>query len=147
MKNLLNKNIFYNWTQMKLIEEIKLDNGLNLKIFDLSRTIAADTVKVEVSFQTNISLEESYFTKTEDYALVKNTLGCELVYEHTMERSFVPKENEDSVRDDLINTFKSNSLDYLAAVNFPQKMALSKLKDIKKNPYKYQIRANTDPEE
>lgn len=133
--------------QMKLIEEIKLNNGLNLKIFDLSRAIAADTVKVEVFFQTNISLEESYFTNTEDYTLVKNTLGCELVYEHTLERSFVPKENEDSVRDDLINTFKANSLDYLAAGNFPQKTALSKLRDIKKNPYKYQIRANSDPEE
>lgn len=143
----LNKNIFYKWTQMKLIEEIKLANGLNLKIFDLSRAIAADTVKVEVSFQTNISLEESYFTNTEDYTLVKNTLGLELAYEHTLERSFVPGENEDSVRDDLINTFKANSLDYLAAGNFPQKMALSKLRDIKKNPYKYQVRTNSDPEE
>lgn len=143
----LNKNNFYKWTQMKLIEEIKLANGLNLKIFDLSRTIAADTIKVEISFQTKISLEESYFTNTEDYTLVKKTLGSELIYEHTLERSFVPEQNEDSVRDDLINTFKTNSLDYLAASNFAQKMALSKLKDIKKNPYKYQIRANSDPEE
>ncbi|MBN1470546.1 MAG: hypothetical protein JW925_02105, partial [Syntrophaceae bacterium] len=63
---------------MKLIEEIKLKNGLDLKIFDLSRAIAADTVKVEISFQTKISLQESYFTNTEDYAQVKNIMGDEL---------------------------------------------------------------------
>jgi len=63
---------------MKLIEEIKLNNGLNLKIFDLSRSIAADTVKVEISIQTNVSLEESFFTSPEDYILVKNIMGDEL---------------------------------------------------------------------
>lgn len=136
-----------NWTQMKLIEEIKLANGLNLKIFDLSRTIAADTVKVEISFQTKIYLKESYFTDAKDYDQVKNTMGDELAYEHKLERSFVPKENEASVRDDLINTFKSNSLDYLAAVNFPKKMAMSILKDIKKNPYKYNPHIYSDSEE
>ncbi len=132
---------------MKLIEEIKLANGLNLKIFDLSRTIAADTVKVEISFQTKIYLKESYFTDAQDYVQVKNTMGDELAYEHKLERSFVPKENEDSVRDDLINTFKSNSLDYLAAVNFPKKMAMSIFKDIKKNPYKYNPHIYSDSEE
>ncbi len=132
---------------MKLIEEIKLGNGLILKIFDLSRQIAADTVKVEISFQTKIPLKESYFANDQDYNQVKNVMGDKLAYEHKRERSFVPKENENSVRDDLINTFKDNSLEYLASVNFPQKMALSILKDIKKNPYKYQPHIYADSEE
>jgi hypothetical protein len=132
---------------MNLIEELKLANGLILKIFDLSRTIAADTVKVEISFQTKIYLKESYFTDAQDYDQVKNTMGDELAYEHKLERSFVPQKNEDTVRDDLINTFKSNSLDYLAAVNFPKKMAMSILKDIKKNPYKYHPHIYFDSEE
>jgi hypothetical protein len=132
---------------MNLIEELKLANGLILKIFDLSRTIPADTVKVEISFQTKIYLKESYFTDAQDYDQVKNTMGDELAYEHKLERSFVPQKNEDTVRDDLINTFKSNSLDYLAAVNFPKKMAMSILKDIKKNPYKYHPHIYSDSEE
>lgn len=132
---------------MNLIEEIKLANGLILKIFDLSRTIAADTVKVEIYFQTKIYLKESYFTDAQDYDQVKNTMGDELAYEHKLERSFVPQKNEDTVREDLINTFKSNSLDYLAAVNFPKKMAMSILKDIKKNPYKYHPHIYSDSEE
>jgi hypothetical protein len=102
---------------------------------------------VEISFQTKIYLKESYFTDAQDYDQVKNTMGDELAYEHKLERSFVPQKNEDTVRDDLINTFKSNSLDYLAAVNFPKKMAMSILKDIKKNPYKYHPHIYSDSEE
>jgi hypothetical protein len=132
---------------MKLIEEIKLANGLKLKIFDLSRRVATDTTKVEISFQTKIPLKKSYFTDTQDYTQVKNIMGDVLTYEHKRVRSFVYDKDLDSVRDDLINTFKSNSLDYLAAVNFPKKMAMSILKDIKKNPYKYHPHIYSESEE
>ena len=132
---------------MKLIEEIKLANGLKLKIFDLSRRVAADTFKVEISFQTKVDLKESYFADSQDYAQVKNIMGDELTYERKMVRSFVYEKDQDSVREDLINTFKKNSLNYLASVNFPQKLALSILKDIKNNPYKYNPHIYSDSEE
>ncbi len=132
---------------MKLLEEIKLANGLKLKIFDLSRPIAADTLKVEISFQTKIDLKESYFAAPQDYAQVKNIMGDELTYERKMVRSFVYDKDQDSVREDLISTFKKNSLNYLASVNFPQKLALSMLKDIKNNPYKYHPHIYSDSEE
>jgi hypothetical protein len=132
---------------MNLIEEINLANGLKLKIFDLSRPIAADTFKVEISFQTKIDLKESYFTAPQDYAQVKNILGDELTYERKMVRSFVYDKDQDPVREDLINTFKKNSMNYLASVNFPQMLALSMLKDIKNNPYKYHPHIYSDSEE
>jgi len=132
---------------MNLIEEINLANSLKLKIFDLSRRVAADTFKVEISFQTKIDLKESYFASTQDYSQVKNIMGDELTYERKMVRSFVYDKDQDSVREDLINTFKKNSLDYLASVNFPQKLALSMLKDIKNNPYKYHPHSYSDSEE
>ena len=132
---------------MNLIEEIKLPNGLTLQIFDLSRAIAADTVKVEISFQTKIFLKESFFTNNEDYVLVKNIMGEELAYEHTLERTFVKKENEDLTRNELINTFRNNSLEYLSNDNFAQKMALSKLREIKADPYKYRSRVHSDTKE
>ncbi|MGA2781443.1 MAG: hypothetical protein ABSF13_05920 [Smithella sp.] len=132
---------------MKLIEKINLANGLKLKIFDLSRRVAADTFKVEISFQTKIDLKESYFADSQDYAQVKNIMGDELTYERKMVRSFVYEKDQDSVREDLINTFKKNSMNYLASVNFPQKLALSMLKDIKNNPYKYYPHIYSDSEE
>jgi hypothetical protein len=122
---------------MELIEEINLANGLKLQIIDLSRCIAADTVKVEILFQTKIALRESYFGSTGDYSCVKDIFGDELTYEYRHERSFVHCKNQDAVRSELIDTFKNNSFQYLSAENFSRKLSLSRLRDIKNNPYKY----------
>lgn len=122
---------------MKLIETINLSNGLQLTIHDLSRRIAADTMKVELKFQVIINLLESFFASPDEYLTVKNALGDELTYEHIRERSFVNKEDEEAVRFDLLDTFKNNSLTYLSSPDFSKKMALSLLKDIKINPFKY----------
>ena len=132
--------------QMKLLEEIKLSNGLTLKIFDLSRTIAAKTVKVELSMQIKINMEKSYFADADDYDQIKNIFGEELTYDHKAERIIVPKENEDAVREELINTFKNNLLNYISSANFAQKLALAMLRDIKKNPYKYHPHIHSDAE-
>lgn len=123
---------------MILIEEMVLANGLHLNIFDCSREIAAATVKVEILFKADIVLLESYFSATDDYRLVNDIFGDKLTYEYKMARAIVPRENSQSVRDELVNTFKSNSLGYVASANFSQKLALAMLRDIRKNPYRYQ---------
>lgn len=130
--------------QMNLIEEIYLANGLKLNIFDLSRPIAADTVKVEISVQSKIDLKESYFSDSRDYHQVKRIFGDNFSYEYKLERSFVAKENQEAIREELLCTFKSNSLHYLSSVNFPQKFALATLKDIKNNPCKYKRKPETE---
>jgi len=72
------ENNMQDQTQMELLEQIKLSNGLTLKIFDLSRAIATKTVKVELSMQIKINLEKSYFDTACDYdqviSLVKSSL-------------------------------------------------------------------------
>ena len=122
----------------KLIEEIKLSNGLKLSILDLSREIAANTIKAEMAFKVDIELKESFFANREDYLQVENIFGDTLTYEYKMERTYVQKEKLNAVREELINAFKVNSLGYLSADNFAQKLALAMLRDIKNNPYKYQ---------
>lgn len=122
---------------MELIETINLPNGLKLTVMDSSRSIAADTIKIELTFQVKIEVLESFFTSSDDYLKVVNALGNELTYEHKMERSFVYDRDEESVRAELMDTFKNNSLGYLSSPNFAKKMALSLLKDIKLNPFKY----------
>jgi len=123
---------------MELVETINLPNGLKLTITDSSRRIAADTIKVELTFQVKIEVLESFFASSDDHQKVKNALGDELTYEHKMERSFVYDKDEESVRAALLDTFKNNSLAYLSSPNFAKKMALSQLKDIRLNPFKYQ---------
>ncbi len=123
---------------MELTEAINLQNGLTLTITDSSRRIAADTIKVELTFQVKVEVMESFFASSDDYLKVKNALGNELTYEHKMERSFVYDKDEVSVRVALLDTFKNNSMNYLSSPNFAKKMALSQLKDIRLNPFKYQ---------
>jgi hypothetical protein len=122
---------------MELIETTKLPNGLKLTIMDSSRRIAADTIKVGLTFQVRVEVLESFFASPDDYQKVKNVLGDELTYEHKMERSFVNDKDEESVRAELLDTFKKNSMNYLSSPNFAKKMALSQLKDIRLNPFKY----------
>lgn len=141
----LRKNTGGKWRLMKLIEEIILPNGLKLNIFDLSRDIAADTVKVEIAFKADIDLKESFFSAQDDYRQVKNIFGNRLAYEYTLERAYIKKEKADAVRDELITIFKNNSLSYVGTENFAAKLALSRLRDIKINPYKYSAKQR-DPE-
>jgi hypothetical protein len=99
---------------------------------------------VEISVQSKIDLKESYFSDSRDYHQVKRIFGDNFSYEYKMERSFVAKENQEAIREELLSTFKNNSLHYLSSVNFPQKLALATLKDIKNNPYKYKRKPETE---
>lgn len=125
---------------MSVIEEIHLPNGLTLTIMDLSRRIAADTQKIELAFQIKIEVSESFFASGEDYRKLVDIFGTELTYEHKTERTFVYDKDEAAVRAELLKTFKQNKLHYLSTPDFAKKMALSLLRDIKLNPFKYQPR-------
>jgi hypothetical protein len=122
---------------MKLIETIPLPNGLVLTIHDLSRRIAADTVKVELSIQMKIKVDPSFFTAADDHSELTGIFGDELTYEHKLERTFVADTDQSAARAELLDTFKANSLNYLSSPNFARKMALSLLRDIRQNPFKY----------
>lgn len=129
---------------MKLIEEIALSNGLTLQIVDHSRVIAADTVKVDLSFQIRVDLLEGYFADREDFLAVQTVTGDVLTYEHKVERTFVSLSEETSARNNMIETFKNNSLRYVSHDQFARKLALSKLRDIRSNPYKYRARTESE---
>jgi hypothetical protein len=130
---------------MSVIEEIDLPNGLKLVITDLSRRIAADTQKIELAARMKVNVSESFFSSQEDYQTILRFFGKELTYEHKMERTFVTDSEETVVRTELLVTFKVNTLSYLSSPNFAKKMALSTLRDIKLNPFKYQHKAS-EPE-
>lgn len=128
---------------MNIIEEINLPNGLKLTIADLTRRIAADTKKVELTFSMKIDVLESFFSSADEYRTLVNIFGTELTYEHRLERTFVYDKDESAIRTELVDTFKNNTLNYLASPNFAKKLALSTLRDIKLNPFKYQAKNNS----
>ncbi|MBN1664616.1 MAG: hypothetical protein JW943_13535 [Deltaproteobacteria bacterium] len=123
---------------MNCVDKIPLPNGLIMEVYDLSRQIAADTTKVELLIKIEIKPEESFFSNREQFDLTRKIFGDVVFYEHHMERTFVNSIEKDTVLNDLLASFKKDSLPYLSHTDFARRFCLSKYSDIVKNPYKYQ---------
>ena len=137
------KNVFQernkeNNSRMKLIDTIPLANGLNMEIWDATRAIAADTVRVELIIRVEVEIKPDYFQDAAQYDACRGCLGDRVVFEHLKERSFVPMALGSTVLKELLAEFKQNSFEYIARPNFPARFVLSKYTDFKNNPCKYQ---------
>jgi hypothetical protein len=123
---------------MKLIETIPLPNGLEIEVWDASRSVAADTVRVDLIIKMTVEIKREYFREPDQYQKTRDAFGPEIVFEYKKERSFVPKESGRAVFYELLKEFKANSLDYISRPDFPSRFVLSKYAEIQKNPYKFQ---------
>ncbi|MCX7816888.1 MAG: hypothetical protein N2317_05205 [Syntrophales bacterium] len=122
---------------MKLHERIPLPNGLILEIWDRTRKIAEDTYRVELAAQIEVPFQPSYFLQKEHYEKTVKTLGQTGLYEYRKERTFVKVEDKDRVFEELLESFKRDTLQYLSREDFPQRFARAQYRDIEKNWYKY----------
>ena len=122
---------------MDLIETIRLDNGLTLEIWDESRKIAEDTVKVALTARIRVALKQEYLPGEEQYRTVRRAFGDELLYEQRNERAYVHLKDRDAVFGQLLSDFKETTMKYISRPDFASGFAKSKLMDIQRNPYKY----------
>ena len=125
---------------MKLYERIPLSNGLTVEVHDLSRPIAADTVRVELVARIPVMLNPDDFAEPSQYERTRAVFGEEIVFEHRMERSFVSSEQKDDVLRTMLETFRQALLPYLSNPKFRTRFAASKYREILQNPYKYRQR-------
>ena len=130
---------------MKIFEEIPLSNNLTIEVWDLSRPIAADTTKVEILIKIKVDLKSSYFIKPEHFECVKKVLGPQIFFEYRKERTFVNNCDRDAIFQELLDSFKRDSLPYLSKQEFPGSFAMSRYWDIEKNRYKYQSPLQVPP--
>jgi len=121
----------------KLVEAITLPNGLVLEIIDKSRPIAMDTTKVEFIAQMVVTLEESFFSSREHFETTRKTFGQQITYIYRKERTFVGSGEKEAVFNELVDTFKRDTLTYLSRQDFSRRFALSKYREIQMYPHKY----------
>lgn len=126
---------------MELCERTALENGLVLEIWDESRKIAADTVKVALAARIKVEVKKEYFTSDEHYQKVVKVFGPEVLFEQKKERTFVNIAEREQVFNHLLSEFKESTLKYISSPKFPSGFVLSKLTDILRNPYKYRDQA------
>ncbi|MDD5168946.1 MAG: hypothetical protein PHN75_09020 [Syntrophales bacterium] len=122
---------------MMLYEKILLPNGLTLEVWDYSRTIAADTTKVELVAQIEVKFKPDYFAKREYYDKLTKAQGPGSLFEYRKVRTFVASEKKDEVFRELLDAFKKDALPYLYNDDFPRKFAMSKYRDFELHWYKY----------
>lgn len=125
---------------MKLHEQIRMPNGLTAEVHDLSREIAANTVRVEMIIRIPVALRPDDFSEPSRFEKTRAVFGEEIVFERRLERSFVLSEQKDDVFRTLLSTFKQTTLPYLSGSEFRTRFAESKYREILLNPYKYRHR-------
>jgi hypothetical protein len=56
---------------MELVEKIPIPNGLTVEVWDKSMSMAANITKVALLIRIRVELQPSYFTKPDQYELVR----------------------------------------------------------------------------
>lgn len=122
---------------MKLIETIPLENGLTVEVQDNSRTIAADTTRVELLFRITVPLSPKDWGCPAQCETVRKVFGETPRFEYRAARSFVRGAAVEEVSRRLLDAFRQDMLAYLSRPDFPRRFALSKYREIEANPYRY----------
>ena len=132
----------------KLIKTLDLKNGLQLKIYDASRTMAGDRWLVSLIARMEIPitkvLEKSDSLPKEKENDIKDVLGERVIFEQKRERIFVDIKEKDSVFQEMNDLFLSSSLDYLSRETFPKQFILKTYKEKMKKASLYQESKNTE---
>lgn len=101
----------------ELIEEIKLDNGLVLRLFDRSRRVAGDRWYIGLLAEIEIPVKEDYLKdlhpKREDLkSFLEETKGI-VVFQMKKERNFIDEREREEVLKGLLNTLKASCVSYM----------------------------------
>lgn len=123
---------------MELIEERKLANGLNIKITDHSRLIAADRWYVKIVCSVVMPLTEQHFSgcldaEPELLASIRQQMGDELTMDLVQERNFVDEAVKEDVSQELLARIAENMTGYLAADSFPTRFFDMRYQETKKS--------------
>ncbi|MBW2035341.1 MAG: hypothetical protein JRI94_17490 [Deltaproteobacteria bacterium] len=124
----------------KLFGTIKLENNLDLEIWDLSRVIAGDRWLVSMEARLNVPIEiehlETLPDKEKVLAILKETFGEGISYRYNHENFFVDKNQKREVFQENLERLKENVLLYLSRPDFAKKLVLSKYRELKtKKPH------------
>ena len=112
----------------RLVDRIKLENGLTLEVYDRSRVVAEDLWVV--SFVARIDVEvrpehcENLQTKGLAFEDIRAAEGEKVSYCNETTRNYIAETEKDAVFRGLKEGFLVANLDYLSSPDFPRKLVL-----------------------
>ena len=109
----------------KVIEQQRLDNGIELFLFDRSRVMAGDRWQVELKCKAHIPIDESCWNKIAQESPqllpdIRKILGDRLVFVFTKKRNFVDAKEREIVLQEMVQQVYNSMLEYLKRPHFPQ---------------------------
>ena len=120
----------------KLIDKIKLENGLTLELYDRSKHVAGDRWLVSFLACMEVGVEREYFEDQDPSNLpfdaIRKAVGDKVTYRYEKTRNFIKETEKDEVLKGLKERFLSATLGYLSSLDFALKLILKKYQDAKR---------------
>jgi hypothetical protein len=119
----------------KLIDKIKLENGLTLELFDRSKPVAGDRWLVSFAARVELEVKPEHFKgqDTEDVPFkdIQAVLGEKTTYFYEKKRNFIAETEKEEVLNSLKDRFLNATLTYLSSADFPCKLILKQYQQAK----------------
>ena len=116
----------------KKIKSINFQNGLNVKLYDISRKLAGDRWYVGLLIQIDIPISDSLLNEKllAPYSIeeIKNALGETICFEQKRERHFIDKLKKKDLLHDFTESFLKSYLTYFIHPDFASKYVLKEYK-------------------
>jgi hypothetical protein len=112
----------------KLIDEVRLKNGLTLELHDRSRPVAGDRWLVSFIARIEVNVRPEYFEGRHipdlPFDAIRTAVGDKVTYHHEKARNYIAETQKDEVFEGLKERFLAASLGYLSSADFPRKLIL-----------------------
>lgn len=116
----------------KKIKSVNFKNGLNVKLYDISRKLAGDRWYVGLLAQIDIPLTDSLLNEKllSPYSIeeIRNALGATVCFEQKRERHFIDEKEKQGQLNELIDLFLKSYQSYLSHPDFASKYVLKEYK-------------------
>ncbi|WP_456432286.1 hypothetical protein [Thermosulfuriphilus sp.] len=113
----------------KLVEEIRLENGLVVEIWDYSRRQAGDRWLVGMLAQIKIPVTRENFPDEATYQDFLESRGPWAFFRYYKERTFVDERLRKEIFSGLVERFKGHSLIYLAHPEFASRFLVREIEE------------------
>ncbi|WP_373500376.1 hypothetical protein [Desulfococcus sp.] len=119
-----------------LVEQIQLDNGLVLNLYNASKKIAMDRwqvvciagVEVPVDYSDAEALSSAGIHRDD----LRDALGDPVVFEKHIEKNFVDDKEADQVRRDFFESMTESLIPYLSRPDFPVRFLIRRYREFQK---------------
>jgi len=111
-------------TEGRLLEEIKLEDGLTVYFYDQSRPIVGDRCQVRLLIHVPLEIKPAYFERCIDpvsaYEACIAAFGKEMSFQQQKVRNFIDSSDAEAVLQQMKKEFLESGLAYLSKPQFAE---------------------------